>query len=190
MSAVAAGRRRDAVRSRELLLQAATGLFAERGFDRTTVREIAERAGVDAALIARYYDGKAGLYIATLRAQAGDGSFRDLLQLDRLTELLDRLSRHGAGPILQAAVREHDDPAIREAARTDLHDRLVAPLQARFESEGLDRPELRAEVAVAAFAGVVFGRTSGAFPELADVSLDTVVALTRQVLEGAATAEV
>lgn len=60
------GRRRDSARSRQLLLEAAAGLFAERGFDRSTTREIGERAGVDPALIARYFGGKAQLYLAVL----------------------------------------------------------------------------------------------------------------------------
>ena len=47
------GRSRDAAASRESLLQAAQELFGQRGFERTTTRDIGERAGVDAALIAR-----------------------------------------------------------------------------------------------------------------------------------------
>jgi len=66
-------RRRDSARSRQALLDAAATLFSERGFDRTTVREIGERATVDPALIARYFGGKAGLYVETLRASTEAG---------------------------------------------------------------------------------------------------------------------
>ena len=60
---------RDAQASRRALLEAADALFDERGYDAATVRDIGERAGVDAALIARYFGGKEGLYLATLQQE-------------------------------------------------------------------------------------------------------------------------
>src|SRR3954452_20437122 len=59
-------RAHDAAASRQALLDAAAALFDERGYERATIREIGERAGVDAALIARYFGGKEGLYLAVL----------------------------------------------------------------------------------------------------------------------------
>jgi AcrR family transcriptional regulator len=184
MGTVTPLRRRNAARSRELLLEAATALFAERGFDRTTVREIGERAGVDPALIARYYGSKTALYVASLHAETGDEAPPDLLQHGRMTQLLGRVSRQGAGPVFQAAVRAHDDPATQDAARAELQARLVEPLRARFEANGLDRPQLRAELAVAAFTGIALGRGAGSFDALADAGPDEVAALTEQLLRG------
>lgn len=43
------------------LLDAATAVFAERGYDAATTREIAERAGCSEGLIHRYFGGKRGL---------------------------------------------------------------------------------------------------------------------------------
>jgi AcrR family transcriptional regulator len=179
---VTAPRRRDAARSRALLLTAATDLFAERGFDRTTVRDIGERAGVDPALIARYYGGKAQLYLAALRAEKGEEPPEDLLAPGRLGGLLDRLARRGPGPIFQAAARPHDDPAVRDAARAQLEVRLVGPLEERFTRAGVDRPRLRAELAVAAFAGVVLGRDAGAFEALAAADPGELAALVTEML--------
>jgi AcrR family transcriptional regulator len=48
-------------RSRERILQSALRLFAGRGFATTTVRMIAEEAGVSQGLLYNYYDGKQGL---------------------------------------------------------------------------------------------------------------------------------
>jgi AcrR family transcriptional regulator len=48
---------RDAAASKQALLEAARSLFGQRGFKSTTIRDIGERAGVDAALIARYFGG-------------------------------------------------------------------------------------------------------------------------------------
>ena len=178
-------RRRDAARSRELLLEAAGVLFGERGFDRTTTREIGERAGVDPALIARYFGGKTQLYLAAVRVEQGDGVPADLLDPERLGALLDRVAERGPGPVLRAAVLPHDDSAAQDAAGGQLHERLVAPLRERFTREGLDRPQLRAELAVAAFAGVALGRGSGAFDELSAAGPEELVPLVRELLGGA-----
>jgi AcrR family transcriptional regulator len=47
---------------REQLIGAATRLFAEQGFDATSTRAIAEQAGVNEALIFRYFSSKEELY--------------------------------------------------------------------------------------------------------------------------------
>ncbi|MFH8380239.1 helix-turn-helix domain-containing protein [Kitasatospora sp. NPDC018058] len=163
----AAPRRRDAARSRELLIRAALELFADRGFERTTIREIGDRAGVDPALIARYFGGKTQLYLATVRMELGDSAPADLLDEDRLRTLVERLTRRGPGPSFQAAVLPGDNTEVQQAARTYLHERLVQPLHDRFAAEDVDRPQLRAELAAAAFAGIILARSSGAFGELA-----------------------
>ncbi len=49
-------------RSRDLLLQAAKKLFARKGYDATTVREIAHEAGLNLSLVSYYFEGKEGLY--------------------------------------------------------------------------------------------------------------------------------
>jgi len=48
--------------SRELLIEAARQVFAEKGFDGATVKELAERAGVNISLVSYYFGGKDGLY--------------------------------------------------------------------------------------------------------------------------------
>ena len=160
-------------------------LFAERGYARTTLRDVGERAAVDAAMVARYFGSKAGLYLAALRAELGDEVPADLLQRPRLAALLARLHRRGGSPVLTSAVQApHDDPDVQDAVRAELHGRLVGPLRARFEQAGLDRAQLRAEVAVAAFAGVALARESGALEELASAGDDDLVELVLALLGG------
>ena len=142
-----AGRRRDAGRTREALLRAATDLFSERGFDRTTIRDIGERAGVDPALIARYFGSKTRLYLTALEEERGD-VVRDVLDPERLLDIVDRVERRGLVPLLQVAVEPLRDEAAKDAAKAALHTRLVEPLVRRFTREGVDRPRLRAELAV------------------------------------------
>lgn len=57
---------------RRALLRAASELFAAQGFDRTTTRQIALRAGCAEGLIHRYFGGKAGLLPALIEAEMVD----------------------------------------------------------------------------------------------------------------------
>ena len=59
---------RDARRTRERILAAAMAAFSRSGYAETGVREIAAEAGVDPALIRRYFGSKAGLLEAALIA--------------------------------------------------------------------------------------------------------------------------
>ena len=52
--------------ARRAVLDAARELFAELGFERTTMRAVAARAGVDPALIYHYFADKDGLLFAAL----------------------------------------------------------------------------------------------------------------------------
>lgn len=62
MAADQPSRKRDATATKAALLDAAAELFADRGFDRTTVRDIAHRAGVNQALLFRYFGSKDALF--------------------------------------------------------------------------------------------------------------------------------
>lgn len=184
MSAPEANPRRNSARSREALLRAATELFSERGYDRTTIREIGERAGVDPALIARYFGSKPLLYVEVLKAEHGDTPPDDLLTEPRLRDIARRAQRRGPVPLLRVAVQPLSDPAAQDATRAALRARLVEPLRARFEREGRDRPGLRADVLVAAVAGVLLARHSGAFDDLADAEVDEVVDVLLETFDG------
>jgi AcrR family transcriptional regulator len=52
--------------SRDLLLAAARKVFAERGLEGATVKDLAEEAGVNVSLVSYYFGGKEGLYRACL----------------------------------------------------------------------------------------------------------------------------
>jgi AcrR family transcriptional regulator len=54
------------------VLDAARELFAELGFERTTMRAVGARAGVDPALIYHYFGDKDGLLAAALEAMVAD----------------------------------------------------------------------------------------------------------------------
>ncbi|GAB2179472.1 TetR/AcrR family transcriptional regulator [Dongia sp. agr-C8] len=65
-------RRRDKEATKQALLKAAVAVFAERGFDGATTKEVATRAGVNEGLIQRYFGGKAGLLQAIVGNMCGE----------------------------------------------------------------------------------------------------------------------
>jgi AcrR family transcriptional regulator len=170
-------RARNAAATRQALLTAAQDRFGQKGYERTTTREIGEVAGVDPSLIARYFGSKADLYlaaIATERFDDADGAvdaeridapFDDLAHVVEV--VLRRTDRRGPGPILQALVRDDASEEIRAAAKARLVRRMVAPIADEYAAAGIDRPTLQAQVAVAALLGVGLGRSLGWFDELA-----------------------
>ncbi len=190
-----AGRARNAPVSKAALFRAAQELFSQKGYDRTTTREIGLRAGVDAALIARYFGSKADLYIAAVAAEQIEGpdaeaaphseeTFGGVAQM--VDALVTRIDRNGPGPIMQALVRSDTSPEILVAARARLKGRLVEPLMECMECDPSGRAQLRAEITVAALLGVSLARGLGWFEEVRSASKDELVALVVDVLGNAA----
>src|SRR2546430_9531180 len=52
------------LQTRQRLFDAAIGLMTERGYAATTLRDVAERAGVSAGLLYRYFPGKQSVVLA------------------------------------------------------------------------------------------------------------------------------
>lgn len=63
-------RPRDSAATRAALLAAARELFADRGYEGTTVRGVADRAGVNQALLFRYFGNKEALFTEAVTEQA------------------------------------------------------------------------------------------------------------------------
>jgi len=62
----------DGVETREAILAAAQEEFAEKGFELASAREICRRAGVNSALLSRYFGSKEALYRIVAKRLFGD----------------------------------------------------------------------------------------------------------------------
>jgi AcrR family transcriptional regulator len=124
----APARPRDAAATRRALLDAARELFAAAGYDATTVRAIADRAGVNQALLFRYFGSKEGLFADAVLGPAvrllAEGPREDLLERtlaailatdDRGGEVLMAVLRAAAGAQVAEDVRERVGTAYTEA---------------------------------------------------------------------------
>ena len=95
-------RRMPAADRRALILEAAREAFAEGGYHRTSLEEIAERAGVSKALLYEHFDSKRELHRAMLETHVNE-------LIARLNAALRRAApRDDAEPVLSADGLELD----------------------------------------------------------------------------------
>ncbi|MEX2980832.1 TetR family transcriptional regulator [Streptomyces sp. C36] len=165
-------RRRDAEATRRSLIDAAAELFAERGYDRTTVRAIAARAGVNQTLLFRYFGSKTALF-GEVVARNGHKQLRDTpagqLLETALRGLLEPAGGASADRTLEVFLRSvgGDDEAARTNRRlTEEYSQVLAGLTRA------DDADLRAALVVAWLLGIGLTRVvvrqeplAGADPE-------------------------
>lgn len=146
-------------RHRDAVQEAAAELFSEQGFAATGVREIAGRAGVDPALVIRYFGSKEKLFLRTMTmssafADAMQGPLPGLGQ--SLVEAVIRktLSRPEpmASGIFAALMRASDRPTVQEHLRESVDGMIVSLLAPRLEG---DDAEVRARLISAQITGLM-----------------------------------
>ena len=191
--ATAARRPHDAGASRRALLDAARAVFDEVGYDRATTREIGDRAGVDPALIARYFDSKEGLFIAAIAAGSPEDGEIDFAPAELLRFLLERWDERGHNPISRALASPTLTPGAREQISAVVGDRVVTGLAAELRTRntadaelragGTADAELRAELLVALAVGVAMTRANGTLETLAGTPRDELLATLAPLLD-------
>ncbi|MCP2165123.1 TetR/AcrR family transcriptional regulator [Goodfellowiella coeruleoviolacea] len=147
-------RRRDAAATRAALLAAATELFNERGFDRATVRDIAERAGVNQALLFRYFGTKDELFalvIANRSRELINSAPPERLVGRTLDLLLDPDSPKRSANPLVALLRSSSHDEAAAAIRAELGDEYTGALAALTGAEDAD---VRAVLVLAWLLGI------------------------------------
>ncbi|MED5600074.1 MAG: TetR/AcrR family transcriptional regulator [Actinomycetota bacterium] len=131
------------------LLQAAAQVFAEKGYEKAGVAEIARRAGVTTGAIYSRYGGKAELLLEAVDHHVPD-SIDSVLNgsgnLGSPTEVLSMLGDHlldpldgGHGLFLEAIVAARRDPDLAERLRLRVEDedRRLGKLVDEATSDGL-----------------------------------------------------
>lgn len=154
-------RKRSAPATRQAILDAAKYCFSTEGYDHVGVREIAARAGVDPALINRYFGSKEGLFSEAigskfdLRHLAGDDL--DSLGETMLRSLFKKKDVHGAEDHdpLRALLRSYSSEVAREKLRAAMIHGFVEPLASRLSGPAARE---RAELVGATLLGMLVYR--------------------------------
>ncbi|MEQ3554393.1 helix-turn-helix domain-containing protein [Pseudonocardia nematodicida] len=144
--------------TRRALLAAAGDLFTEHGYDRTSVRAIAERAGVNQTLLFRYFGSKDALYarVAAERALAvlHGGPPEELLERT-LRSILDGPRSGPEHDLFGSIVRSAGTSEAAAAVRAELAGAFTAAFAAQAGGAADERDAaLRAELLLSWLLGL------------------------------------
>jgi AcrR family transcriptional regulator len=132
------------------ILEAARLEFGDRGFEATTVRGVARRAGVDPSLVLQHYGSKSALFTAAIQLPPDEPEEA----ADHLVDVL-KVRAGALPPEMRALVRSMlTVPQASEAIRLHLDER-IANLAAGI---GGTDAELRAAIAVSSILGLTVAR--------------------------------
>lgn len=183
------GRRPGGADTREALLNAAREVFIEQGYDGATVRAIAGRAGVDAAMVNHWFGGKEGLFgEAVLKLPFNPQEIVDILVAaapDQVGDTIVRtfLTRWDAtgGGVFTALIRSvanHDEAAamLRDYFLKFVFKQVIG----RFSP---DHQDLRATLLATQIVGLGMVRYIARFEPLASSDVDTLAAAIAPTLQ-------
>lgn len=184
------GRRRKGTGdARVAILKAATAEFLANGYDETSLRAIARRAGVDPALVHHYFDDKAALFAEALGAPV---SPKDIVQL-ALAAPRDQVGEAVVRAVLEAIDAPASRDRMRQLVRTALGHDFAARMLRQFVvrevlariASALDVPdaEFRATLAASQVVGLMVVRAGIQAEPLASAPIDDVVARVGPVLQ-------
>ncbi|GAA1021664.1 TetR family transcriptional regulator [Amycolatopsis albidoflavus] len=171
-----------------MLLEAARAVFAENGYERATVRSIAARAGVDAAMVNHWFGGKEGLFAqAVLKLPFEPAELVTVLHDGPIDELGARivhtfLTRWDGvgGDTFQALIRSI---ASHEAASTVLREFFSQFFTGLISDLGGDRRELRVALCASQLVGMGLIRYVARFSPMVEAEVDTLVAAVAPTLQ-------
>ncbi|MFR9801052.1 TetR family transcriptional regulator [Pseudonocardia sp. RS010] len=191
-----AARPRDSAATRRALLAAGRELFARAGYEGTTVRAVAERAGVNQALLFRHFGSKEGLFAEAVTGQAldllHDGPPEQVLPRTLAAILAPAEAADGpGGPVDDSADVALFLATLRSAGNTDAAATVREELRVAYGGTlarlvATDDPadaELRAELALAWLLGIALLRKVIRSDAVAAADPDTVVGHVTRAVE-------
>lgn len=160
-AAPAAAKTKNAAATRQGILVAARRRFAGESYDTVGLRDIAADAGVDVALVSRYFGGKEKLFKEVL---VSEPDWLPPSSADELPHLLTKLfmtaeeaeHRNHAERLLVILRSSSSSSAAAAIVREALSRDVLQPLASRLDGEATEE---RASLALAVWMGVTMLRT-------------------------------
>lgn len=184
---------RDATATQRALVRAARRRFATEGYRATTVRQIAADAGVNVALINRYFSSKEGLFEACMMRTSDELDTQTPARTSGVDGVIERLLEHvvtalDADDPLQLLLlfrSSGDEKAdlIRRKTLEHFTRRLAAAAGWSDDDPDTGPILLRAQLAIAMAMGVTMLRTSAGVEPVASASAAELAAPLGQVFE-------
>lgn len=170
-------RLRKSDRTRAAILAAAEELFAELGYERTTVRDIAARAEIDPAMVIRYFGSKDALFAAVA---VFDLKLPDVSRIDR-SRIGETLVRHflkiwEGDEALSGLLVVYRSAASNEAVATKLRSLFAAQVLPAIARAGpRATAEQRAGLVATQLLGLAFCRYVLKIPPVVAMAPETIV---------------
>jgi AcrR family transcriptional regulator len=183
------GRRPGASGTREAIADAARRCFGEVGYDRAGIRDVAELAGVDPALVMHYFGSKQKLFVSVMALPYEPEEVLPALVRDGDGEVGERLARFIVGVLERPQQRMVLVGMVRAAAaEPDLADVVRELVSARIVNAiaaGLDGPdaEARASLVASQIIGLIMARHVIRIEPLAGLAPDALVAAIAPVFQ-------
>ncbi|MET7491532.1 TetR family transcriptional regulator [Streptomyces sp900116325] len=175
--------------ARERILEAARTEFAERGYDKTSIRGIAKKAAVDAALVHHYFGTKDEVFAAAIEVSFEPALVIPAVLTGGTDGLGERLARYFIGVWENPATRAPLLAIMRsalthEAAAKVLRGFVLRRLLERV-AEALDVPDptFRAELAASHMIGIAMLRYVIKAEPLASADPEKIVAMVAPTLQ-------
>lgn len=168
------------------ILDAARELFAQNGFERTTMRAVGERAGVDPALISHWFGNKDGLLAAVITLPVDPALLLGGLQRRTAgVDLARRVLVLGESPEIRGRMIAMLRTALsNERAAEQMRDMLSSTILAGVSDLAeADHAQLRASLIGSHLGGLMLGRYVLQVPGLADADVEQVVAAVGPVFQ-------
>ncbi|MFE6131272.1 TetR family transcriptional regulator [Streptomyces sp. NPDC056437] len=175
--------------ARERILEAARTEFAERGYDKTTVRGIARAADVDAALVHHYFGTKDEVFAAAIEVSFEPSLVVPVILGQGTDGIGERLARFFIGVWENPATRGPLLAIIRSALT---HDAAAAVLRGFLLRRLLEKiageldvpdPKFRAELAASHMIGIAILRYVIKVEPLASADPETIVEMVAPTLQ-------
>ncbi|MGW1363420.1 TetR/AcrR family transcriptional regulator [Streptomyces chartreusis] len=183
--------RAESADTRDRILDAAREEFAERGYDKTSVRGIAKAAGVDSALVHHYFGTKEQVFEAAVEVALVPAlAVRDAVLEVPLDDVGERLTRFLFGlwenPVTRRPLLAIERSAVNNEAAATVFRRLVSAQLLRRIAGEIDAPdaELRAELAAAQLVGVAMMRYVIKIEPIASADPEQIIARVAPVVQG------
>ncbi|MCX4958946.1 TetR family transcriptional regulator [Streptomyces virginiae] len=179
----------DGPGTQERIRLAAREVFAERGYDKTSVRGIAKVAGVDPALVHHYFGSKDDLFAAAVEVSIEPALVVPAIIGEGPDGIGERLARYFLGvwenPVTRVPLLAVIRSALtHEAAAKVLRELVLRRLLARVAAD-LDVPDptFRAELAASHMVGIAILRYVVQVEPLASADPEKIVALVAPTLQ-------
>jgi AcrR family transcriptional regulator len=175
--------------AQQKILEAARAEFAERGYDKTSIRGIAKTAGVDPALVHHYFGTKDEVFAAAVEISFEPALLVSKVLAEAPADIGEQLARHffatwenpaSRAPLLAVIRSALTHEAAAKVLRTFVLRRLLGQVAERLD---IPDPKFRTELCASHMLGIAFVRYVIKAEPLASADIEEIIRMVAPTLQ-------